>query len=224
MSLQKLQRQLTNDLKKSPKKAAALAALAGLCAWFWIPLLLPKAPPQPAAAAAPPASAAGPSAAAAAAPPAAAAASAPEIPWQELNEQIEGDPLMRPADLAKLAEVRNPFAMTAVIAEQKRVAEAEEQAKHGQGESPAEPPHETTPDEAGLVLSSTLVGSNKRAALINGRVYEEGADIQTDGGSNFRLAHIEAQRVLLERAGQRYPLTIKRRKAAGRVEIRPLSN
>jgi hypothetical protein len=221
MSLSKLQRQLANDLKKNPKKAALLALLAVLCIWFWIPLVFKHDPVPASASARTPAPAA--IAPTAAASPHAAPAE-PAIAWQDLDQQITIDPQMKPAELGKLAEARNPFGMTAIIAEQKRVAEEQEHAKHEQ-EQPAvaEPPHESTPDEVGLVLTSTLVGSNKRAALISGRVYEEGSQIKADDGSQFRLAHVDAQRVLLERAGHKYPLEIKRRTASGRAEIRPLS-
>ena len=72
------------------------------------------------------------------------------------------------------------------------------------------------------MLSSTMIGTNKRAALINGRVYEEGSQISADGGLQFALATVETQRVLLERNGKQYPLEIKRRTASGRAEIRSL--
>lgn len=218
MSLNKLQRQLVGDLKKNPKKAAMLALLAVVCIWFWVPLIFPREPAAAAAATVP----AAPTVASIAPAAPSALAAEPVVAWQELDRQINTDPQMRPADLAKLAAARNPFGMTAVIAEQKRMAREQEQAKLPKDEPEAGPPPKSTPDEAGLVLSSTLIGSNKRAALINGRVYEEGSQIETDDGSKFRLAHIDAQRVLLERDGQKYPLEIKRRTASGRVEIRSL--
>jgi hypothetical protein len=218
VSLEKLQRQLVRDLKKNPAKAGTLALLAVVCIWFWIPLVFKREPAAAAAATVPPATAAlAPAAASSSAAPAEAA-----VAWQELDRQINTDPQMRPANLTKLAQERNPFAMTAVIAEQKRAAQ-EEQSKHKPDQPEPGPPPESTPDEAGLVLSSTLIGTNKRAALIGGRVYEEGAQVEADDGSKFRLAHIEAQRVLLERNGHAYPLEIKRRTASGRAEIRPLT-
>ena len=111
MSLQKLQKKALRELKASPQKAAMLALLAVVAAWFWAPLVFKsnvrvRARATTVAAATPaPAAAANPT----------PAASPPVSPnkqtsWREIATAIDRDPLMSPAPLAGIAEERNPFA------------------------------------------------------------------------------------------------------------------
>ena len=86
-------------------------------------------------------------------------------------------------------------------------------------EAQAEKPP-ATPDDLGLVLSTTMVGQSRRAALISGRTYELGSKIRVEGEA-FRLIEVEPNRIVLERDGEQFTLSIKRRKGGGRIELRP---
>ncbi len=64
-----------------------------------------------------------------------------------------------------------------------------------------------TPAEAGLALSSTIVGAGERTALIGRDVYREGDTIATTRGEGeFRLVEIRPREVVLERSGKLYRL------------------
>src|SRR5262249_26358228 len=117
--------------------------------------------------------------------------------------------------LAAIAKQRNPFGAS-LEASQKLLDEEKQKREEAEAVELAE----ATPEEAGFVLSSTLVGKARKTALINGRVYEEGSQIASAGGVVFRLTQVEPQRVVLEREGHVYPLEIKRRSGSGRMEIR----
>jgi hypothetical protein len=221
MSLQKLQKKALRELKASPKKAAMLALLALVAAWFWAPLVMKphssapsQAPPVAAAAPAAPIPTTGPARLAGqVAPP------KQQMTWQDIAATIDRDPRMVPTTLTGLAEDRNPFAPPAgAAASDQATAEQEDGKKSGDAVQPEKPAAE--PDELGLVLSSTLVGRSRRAALISGRTYELGSKIRVEGES-FRLVEVEPNRIVLERDGQQYTLSIKRRTGGGRIELRP---
>ena len=57
-------------------------------------------------------------------------------------------------------------------------------------------------------------------ARVSGRTYELGSKIRVEGEA-FRLVEVEPNRIVLERDGQLYTLSIKRRKGGGRIELRP---
>jgi hypothetical protein len=220
MSLQKLQKRALRELKASPQKAAMLALLAVVAAWFWAPLVFKSrsnAAPTPVAAAPTAVPSASP-APIASTPGNPSTAPKPRHPWQEVAARIERDPHMQPATLTVLAKERNPFAPLAAIAAIEMPASALD-AKKQAGEDSEEEAVPARPDDLGLVLSSTLVGRKRRAALISGRTYELGSKISVEGEA-FRLVEVEPSRIVLERDGQQYTLSIKRRTGGGRIELR----
>jgi hypothetical protein len=222
MSLKKLQKKALRELKASPQKAAMLALLGVVAAWFWAPLVLKSS--AHATPAAPPLVAATPAVGVATNPVPSTVATAQgkeQMAWSEVASAIDHDPRMTPATLTGLAEERNPFAPPVNLAASDRDSAAKEEAKKKSESDAAEveqPP--AGPDDLGLVLSSTLVGQSRRAALISGRTYELGSKIRVEGEA-FRLIEVEPNRIVLERDGQLYTLSIKRRKGGGRIELRP---
>ena len=61
----------------------------------------------------------------------------------------------------------------------------------------------------GLVLTSTLIGVERRGAYINNRLYLEGAAIEHEG-EWFRLSAVYPQSVLLEKDGELLELTVQK--------------
>jgi hypothetical protein len=215
MSLQKLQKKALRELKASPQKAAMLALLGIVAAWFWAPLVFKSS--APATPVVPPPVAAAPVTAAAPNLLPQAGASAPakdsmQMEWHQVAAAIDHDPRMAP----------NPFVppVDMLAADRAAAAKEEEKKKNSEAAESERPP--AGPDDLGLVLSSTLVGQSRRAALVSGRTYELGSKIRVEGEA-FRLVEVEPNRIVLERDGQQYTLSIKRRKGGGRIELRPVT-
>jgi hypothetical protein len=218
MSLQKLQKKALRELKASPQKAAMLALLAIVAAWFWLPLVLKSHSPAAPPVAATPAAAAAHSSTQGPARP--AVAGKEQMSWHDVAASIDRDPRMVPATLNGLAKKRNPFVSPVNVATSDQTAATKEDGKKQPGDEVEAEQPPPGPGDLGLVLSSTLVGRSRRAALISGRTYELGSKIRVEGEA-FRLVEVEPSRIVLERDGQQYTLSIKRRTGGGRIELRP---
>ena len=80
-------------------------------------------------------------------------------------------------------------------------------------EAQAAKPAAITPTEAGLVLSSTIVGRQQQVARVGNKTYRIGNHIKADKDGqelDFILAEIEPGSVVLVRDGQRYEVPLKR--------------
>jgi hypothetical protein len=202
----RLSRKLRREIKASPRKAAVLAALSFVGLWFWVPLVakwlgktdaeaastspVAAAMPQPRNSAASVITATTPNVTPGA--PALTAAGS-RRPWQQLLASIERDARMKPA--TDLGSGRDPFHPL----EEKKVKK---------GAAVLEKP-DLTPADAGLSLSSTIVGAGDRTALIGRDVYREGDTIATTHGEGeFRLVEIRPREVVLERSGKLYRLDL----------------
>jgi hypothetical protein len=81
------------------------------------------------------------------------------------------------------------------------------------------------PQQAGLTLSSVMIGSIRRTATINGETYLEGSQILVSGDAGqadaieFRLVRITGRGVELERRGKRFVLLCSRPELAKGDEI-----
>jgi len=200
MAASKLQKQIRNELKKSPGKAIALASLALVAAYFWGDLLMSDESQAPS----PDAAMALSGTAVPAAPSASAGQVAPApvaTEWRQIATWIEQDIHMRPAELTTTE--RDPFVL--------QVAVEEPAAEEAPAEVEAEPAELFDPEELGLVLTSTAVGHGRAAALINGRAYVEGRTITTQDGQQFRVSRVLPKRVVLERGGKQFELTLAKR-------------
>lgn len=217
-------------MKASPGKAAVLALLLAVAMYYWAPLawkwlgprdsaedMLAKAaePSGFAPAAAGPGAVAG-TAQASAGTGMADQGAAPSHPWQQIVQWMEQDPRMRPAE--ELVGRRDPFQAVAAAA-----ADEEDQEKEQSSEAKAAAALAAmTPDQLGAELTSTLIGPQRRLALVNGRPYRQGRTIvlSKDGQrAEFHLSEVHARRIVLERDGVRYELTIPQSDPAGRLEV-----
>ena len=216
MSIEKYKQQLIREAKKSPKKAAALGSLLVIALWFWAPLVggwfssgSDEAATTTASVQAKPAlpfakqkigsESQSPTVKTA------EVARAPKIEWNELTKWIRSDPLMTPAELPENS--RDPFLAhleRSLVEEEEEVEEVEVVVQ------PAQPV--VTPKSLGLTLTSTIVGSKRRVAMIGGRAYRQGKMVYalSDGATiGFLLAEVGERHAVLVRDGRDYELTIQ---------------
>ncbi len=122
--------------------------------------------------------------------------------WSSLTKSLAEDPLFQPADM-QLA-VRDPFTMDEeqsplpVLFAEDRVPMSDKESLANKNVAPT-----------GLELRSTIVGRTRRAAMINGQLYQVGKDISANG-HRFRLTAIESHRVVLTAGDQTFELKLAR--------------
>lgn len=226
MDIKQFTRRLRREVRTNPKKAAILGLLCVVALYYWAPLVwnwmggrksadLAQADvaattnPAPN----PPASAPLAGAGVVAEPGKASQPAGPSRPWQQVVQWIEQDPTMKPA--AARSQRRDPFhPATGEVA-----ANEEEEPDEAQT---AEAAKDLTPDALGVQLTSTLIGPQRRVAMINGRPCQEGRTIAMakDGQQvEFKLCEVHPRRVVLERDGKRYELAIPQSAPSGRLEM-----
>jgi hypothetical protein len=78
-------------------------------------------------------------------------------------------------------------------------------------------------EKLGLKLSGTMVSGRKRVAVINGRPYAEGAQIQAGEGVVLSVKSVTERQVVLECDNRRLELVAETSSAANRTnfEIQP---
>ncbi len=113
-----------------------------------------------------------------------------------------------------LTNVRDPFETAAL---KPAAAKAEEEA--------APKPPVVTPDAAGLTLTGTIIGGQRRVAQINGKTYSVGQTVEAakdaeSVGAAFRLVEIHPRRAVLEADGQRFELFIPEPGKSERIDVR----
>ena len=219
MSLQKLSKQIQRELKANPQKVGGVGVWMLVAVWFWLPLIFKKDESSSSSSAS--SSTASQPTPAKATPATTAATTEPgkvEEPrprWQDLVAWIENDPDMKSFTFETLPdEVRDPF-LVAVTPEQKQ---QQEEAAQVAVEEPVKMPPQ--PGELGLRVSSTIIGKQRRTALINGRAYREGDAIEMDEGWVYVLSAIEKNHVVLACDGHEYQLAIARGERSGRIDLR----
>src|SRR5262245_60359233 len=184
-----LSQQILRDLRRNPKKAGLLALLAGVAIWFWAPLVAGCFKGEDVVNALADQATLTPVASPVVATPEGAKADAAKVAeaatqtWQQLVRWMDQDP-RRKADDIPLE--RDPFApppkpKPKPAAERSKVATAV-------------PAH---PEKIGLKLTGTLLGGERRLALINGRPYAEGQAIKA-ADTVFVVRRVEARKVTLE--------------------------
>jgi hypothetical protein len=198
VKLQQIKRQLEREVKAHPGRAAALGLVILVAGYMWAPLVWSafaggsKSPPGGEAPAAVP-----PPSTAASSDPATAAADAAEPSWRQIVQWMQDDPRMLPVN--DFSPVRNPFAVRAAVVRQ--TADGEPDAS-----TEVEP---MTPDLAGLSLSSTAIGSERRAAMINDRAYSQGERIVANvhgRAIEFYLVEVHDRHVVLLHGNQQFQL------------------
>lgn len=203
----KLVRKLRRELFANPKKGAALALLLAVAVWFWMPLIekyfVPKSEDV---AVTEPNVGAGNSTANASIPATGAEGDeSTDIHWKQVVDWIHDDPMMHPQ--LPPPGARNPFAPS----ESRRLARE----KVEQSSQPP-PPADVTPEQSGLVLRSTVIGSRKKTAMINERAYHEGQTVKAPKANDqFKLVRIATNYVVLESGGKQYQLKLPAPDLAG---------
>ena len=212
MNLEKLARKLRREVLGNPKKAVFLGLLLLVALYFWSPLVwgwfVKDEPPVEASAAVAnsdfdPTLLAAPSEAQSSPP-----EPAPTHPWQLLVEWMKQDPTTTTA--AGLSDRRDPF----------QSVEPEVAETRPEDESPTVEPV-ATPESIGLELAGTLVGRDSSVALINGKAYRKGGKVvSTRNGESieFELTEVHPRRIVLQRLGEQFELTIPQQARSGRIE------
>ena len=197
---------LKRELAASPKKAATLGLLLLVGLYYWAPLAYRWiAPTKPSlktnAVAGQTTPAASPNTAAAA-----KSDQATTFSWQQLAKAISTDARM--SSVAAIAIDRDPFAIAPrVVAAESAPATVKEQPVIG-------------PEDVNLVLSSTIVGSRRSIAIINGKTFRPGDTIKAsteDEEVAFHILEIYGRHVVLEREGHKFELKIPVKLAASDV-------
>jgi hypothetical protein len=234
-------KRLKRELTGNPKKAGALGVLFVVAIWFWFPLVKGwispevKAPPakpgSAASSAAPVAANQGPAGAPtnvaanlppslpAGAPSASPDGTAPQTPafagghtWQQVSTAIANDTRMRPVTVA--TDRSNIFPAEPSAEAVAAAAAAERTAE--------QPLLKLSPSEAGLVLSSTIVGPKRRTALVNGRRYSVGDEIKSKKEGQqivFKLLAVEPKQIVLENSGDRFLMKMPGARLAGDDDV-----
>jgi hypothetical protein len=203
-----LKDQLLRDLKASWQKTAALAVLLVVGLAFWVPPLvrvLSASTTTPAVAS--PAAVSAP--ATLAAPPTVTAVAAPAFAWEQAAAYLDTDPFVRSAEVAAVQRDpfridRDQFAPPILFSEDQP--------------PPPAPPAPSRPADggiAGLELKSTIIGTRRRAALINSHLYYEGREVFVDGVT-YTLTSVEPRRVILSRGQDVFELEIPNPGMSGR--------
>jgi hypothetical protein len=120
--------------------------------------------------------------------------------WSKLTATLAEDSMFQSADVQSLN--RNPFQLVE-IPEPLPVLFADEPVQ-------AEPVTSIAAEDARrLELRSTIIGRTRRAAMINGQLYQLGRQFQADG-RQYQLTSIESHRVVLSSGEQTIELTLAR--------------
>lgn len=204
MSFERTVKQLRRELTANPKKAAVLGVMFLVAAYFWAPLVAGwfKSPSYPAAAKEPDPNAdmlpqfqSNIAARLAGAP--AKVEEPPQWSWQQLLAQLGQDPLKQSHAFGK--DVRDPF--HDVQTEPKPKAELE---------APVVAKAVSTAD-LGLTLTSTIIGTSRRTAVINGQSYGKGDTIALGDDENsvvLKVVDIQPRRAVVQRGQERFELKL----------------
>ncbi len=205
VALNKLTKQLRREVTANPKKAAVLGLLAAVALWFWAPLVWgwvasdgentaeavesdTDTPPDM------------PIGHAEKSKTMQQKTEAPQHPWRQVVEWMEDDPLTSTANT--IINKRDPFQM-----QRPEVVEETVEPKV----EPETVQKDLTPEELGLVLSSTIIGTHRRLAQINGKIVELGRLVNVtkdDRRYEFRLVEVQHRMVVLQRNSDRFELRI----------------
>lgn len=211
-----LWKKLKREAKANPGKAVILGIVAVVALYFWVPLVWGWVGKSNANAGVevvqlPPTAAISPSPTDPSVAPASPSPSIEHPSWLQIAQGMENDPRTKTA--LPLTTTRDPFQSPQALEEDSKKAADSEELK----------PRFMTPAEAGLVLTSTVTGAERRIAQINGKTYTEGQTIpaakDSTRGVSFTLVEIQPRRVVLEADSQRYDLTIPEPGKTSNIEI-----
>jgi hypothetical protein len=218
MSLRNLQEQLLRDLKRSWAKTALLGVLLVVGIVLWVPPIFRSTTGgsgrSPVALPVNSTGSAAKTVSQGKAEPANGRVQVTEVfSWTSADEWLRFDPAARPAEMSLVR--KNPFKFDRDQFAPPILFEAEPPPVSEGTETGVLASSNATPDIKGAVLTTTIVGLNRRAALINDRLYNEGSEFKLDG-QTFAVERILPDRVRLSQEGVVYYLTIP-----SRYEINP---
>lgn len=211
---------LARDLKANGRKTATLGVLLLVGLYFWVPPLWRAVAGRASAAVATEAALPPPEVTPAAVPSPATPAAPQAVTWHEAERLRAEDELFRSAgrtDIRANAFVFDAGFLPIDVEFGEEDPETTVAGAPGAGSNSAGGPTGAGPlsERAVLTLKSTLIGTNRRVAIINGRTYSEGAVIAA-AGRTWTLLNIEPRRVLLDGDGGTLELRIDPF-AAGRI-------
>jgi len=198
VNLKKLTKQMQREAKANPGKAVFLGLLAVVALWFWLPLVwgwIGKEDPTTAEAAVETfdTNTAATLNQESTTP---GETEASHYPWHEIAKWMDNDPLTSAANMIKLR--RDPFRPHSSQSSQEAI-----------DDEPEELLPDVTPESLGIVLSGTIIGPDRRVALINGKPYDEAKPVRflKDGQKiEFTIEQIHPRRIVLQRNEEQFEL------------------
>lgn len=196
VKLENLAKQIRREALANPKKAGFLGVATLVAAYFWMPLVwgwIGKGNQGAAVAGVVP------HAASTIGVDHVAVSKTTNHPsWQQIVRAMHNDP--RTMSAPTRTQTRNPFEPTG-----EAIAEAAAMEK-------ARRPSTATPQSLGLVLTSTILGPQRRVARISGKTYSIGQTIEVSAKDSatatFTLVDVQPRRVVLQNDSQRHELSI----------------
>ncbi|MBS0201837.1 MAG: hypothetical protein JSS49_02995 [Planctomycetes bacterium] len=203
-----LWQRLQREVKANRQKAGLLAGLFLFGCCFWVPMVARAVGPKKAAAAAHIANPALTTPVANQLPSATAPTAADQEKfWANLSRALAEDSMFQSADVQGMN--RDPF-----------LAENHPTAREMIVEQPSPKVDENAEDVAvTLELTSTVIGRARRAALINGQLYQLGRKFEANGRS-YVVSKIESNRVQLQDGEEMLELTLARTQLSDVLERR----
>jgi hypothetical protein len=195
--MEDLWNRLQREIKANAKKAALLGVLLLVGCCIWVPMALravfPTRPAVAKIAPALPTSVPTPTSG-----PSAEQNPNPSELWKKLTLALAEDSSFRSGDIQSMT--RSPFQILDVPEPLPVLFAAEPVPQFAP---------KTDADPVKLELGSTIIGRNRRAALINGQLYHVGRSIQAEG-EQYLLTQVESNRVVLTSGHKTIELTLTR--------------
>jgi len=233
VKLRKVVKQLRREFVADPKKGVVLGLLGVVALWFWAPMVSGWLAPKESTADVAAVVATTESGEAVAT----GKTAESQHNWEELVEWIENDPQMSPAELRRretfaniwrwwplsdpASQPRDPFQIPQSLTAQTQ-PENEAEAESEQENEAAIAVGDVTPQGLGLLLSGTLVGRDRAVARIGGKTYRAGNTVAvTKDGQQivFELVEVHPRRIVLQRDGEQYELSIAGPGDSGQIEL-----
>ncbi len=219
--LQPFAQQLIRDLKASWQKTALLGLLLLVGFYFWIPPLVRAMRGGDASesnsSAAVTTDRPAVSAATVVEPSEESVADKPDLNWQQLAELRDTDPLLNSVEIA--SRNQSPFSVNEdqfppIVVFAEEAHETFEKVESKIADAFQDP---RTPER--LKLKSTIIGTSRRAAWINNKLYNEGSTIADESGQ-YKIVRVESRSVTLSRDNQTFLLTIHDDHKPESIELR----
>ena len=204
MTLKQFQQMLLCELKRSWQKSAVLAVLLVVGCVFWLPPLLRMVQGSSTAA---PSPVAKPVNSEDIRPDDAPQKLKSKFDWKETDKVLASDLLLQPFD--RFGDISDPFEVDYDQFSPPILFTDDTNASEPIAAVESKPvaPLAVVAPPLGLLLKGTFLGSQRKAAYINRRLYYEGMQIR-HGSTSWLITSIQPRRVILSHGGQNYELKI----------------